>query len=710
MSASAVPSRGLLTLALLAAAVWQGALPASVRAYQSGLSYTTIGTWRPDMAAGRVHVTLQVTATSHASGSGERRYYFQGLELTLPAASEGFKATDAEGQDLPVKAMASSPYGVVVYTTFRQRLYAGDSGSFDFEFDLVDAGGSTDRDLHIGRDVASFPVVAFGSPDTPGSSVTVIFPAGYSVQEPFGNLTSKAGPGGETVYSSGLVSDSTAVNAWFTASLFEPSADHVVRFVTVAPLQVALRYWADDPSWAAQVEQILLAGYPVLRDLIGRGDPRLRSITLEESTARGIGGFSGEYDRSAGRVKISYFADPMTILHELAHLWFDDFLASDRWINEGFASYYAEQTILTLGLADHAPELSGSLMAAAVPLNEWLGRGDPGSAREAYLYAASLQAARETAEIVGQEKLRQVWAWSRSGAGPYDDPPRPAGPQAPGAGEPSATPDPSAAPSATPVASPTSPGAFASPMAPGPMVPSAPALDWRRLLDYLEQASGSSLTAVWERWVVTPDEAYLLAQRGSAVDDYHRTRALAEGWQMPPDLRSAMTDWQFGPAEQLLAETRAVLVMRTQIEARAAAEGTSPPATLRRLFEEETVDEARTEATNELLALSELTAARLARTSSGGAAGIVGLLGADPDAQLAEARKAFAAGDLAEAADLASAARSAWTGAAGSGQVRLFGTAVSLAGLLLLLAIDLRRRRAVAIVEEDGSDDDRRRA
>ena len=46
--------------------------------------------------------------------------------------------------------------------------------------------------------------VAFGSPDTPGSSVTVVFPAGYSVQEPFGNLISRVGVGGETIYSFGL--------------------------------------------------------------------------------------------------------------------------------------------------------------------------------------------------------------------------------------------------------------------------------------------------------------------------------------------------------------------------------------------------------------------------------------------------------------------------------------------------------------------------
>jgi hypothetical protein len=711
MTRRAAPVRGLLAVALvLAAAAWQGLWPAPVQAAQSGLSYISIGTWTPDMGAGRVHVSLRILATSHAQDDGSRRYYFPGLQLTLPASTSDFAATDDQGVALPVRVMASSPYGVVVYATFRQRLYAGQTGSLNFDFDLVDPGGSTDRDLHIGRDLASFPVTAFGSPGAAGSSVTVVFPAGYSVQEQFGNLTSKVGLNGETVYTTGQVEDATEVNAWFTASRFDPSADHEVRFVTVAPLQVALRYWADDPGWADQVERILLAGYPILREMIGRGDPRIRSLTLEESTIQGIGGFSGEYDSSAGVIRISYFADPMVILHELAHLWFDNVLASDRWINEGFASYYAEQTILELGLPDHAPTLSGALMAAAVPLNDWVAAGDPGSAREAYLYAASLRAAKEIAGTVGLTRLRQVWNWARSGAGPYDEPPAPAPPGG-SSGPPVASPAPGASESPsegpTPTATPTSPSAaYASPPPPVPTGPVAPALDWRRLLDYLDQASGASLADVFERWVVTPEQSRLLSQRDRALSDYRQTVDLAAGWQMPPDVTLAMTNWQFAAAQELLAQVRGVLLSRAQIEEGSAEEATSPPPTLRIAFEELSTAAAQTEASRELGVLDQLAAARQARTSSDGAARLVGLLGADPDAQLAAAREAFAGGDLDEAANLAAAARSAWTGAAGSGQVRLFGAAMSLAGLLLLLMVHVSRRREVGdLLDEDGAED-----
>ena len=276
----------------------------------------------------------------------------------------------------------------------------------------------------------------------------------------------------------------------------------------------------------------------------------------------------------------------------------------------------------------------------------------------------------------GPEKLAQIWAWSRSGAGPFDEPPPAGGPEVPTA--------PAADATATAAASPSPSEPVASPSAPAPEGPAAPALDWRRLLDYLDQASGASLGPIWERWVVTPDQARLLVQREVALADYRRTAALAGAWQMPPDVRLAMTTWQFGPARDLLAQAREVLTARTRIEAAAPVELTVPPPTLRLAFEEVATGAAEAEASRELAALDQIAAARQARTSNDGAARIVGLLGSDPDAQLAQAREAFARGDLDKAVRLAAAARSAWTGAAGAGQTRLIGGAISLVGLLLL--------------------------
>ena len=658
--------KGLVAAVLVAAAaLLQGAAPEPVEAAQSGLSFISTGTWVPDPAAGRVHVVLRVTAESHTVDSGSRHYYFAGLQLTLPPSSAAFAATDDNGRSLPVSVKASTPYGVVVSVAFPQRLYSGQRGSFGLEFDVVDSGGSTDRDLHIGQDIVSFPVSAFGSPGTPGSSVTVIFPAGFAVQEQFGDLTSTTDSLGETVFSSGSVPDATAVNAWFAAARSVPASDFRVRYATVGPLQVTLRYWSDDPGWADQVERILQSGYPVLRAQIGLGDPTATSLTVEEATPQGIGGFSGEYDQSNGLVKISYFADPIVILHEAAHLWFNRDLASDRWIDEAFASFYAEQTVLQLGLADHAPGLSDALMRAAIPLNDWTDAGNPDSATEAYLYGGSLEAAREIAKIAGPDGLRQVWVQARAGQAAYGRPHAPAT-ESPGGG----------------------------------------VMDWRRLLDYLEQTTGKSYTSIWRQWVLTSSQTSLLEQRAAALSDYRETQALAGGWDLPPDVRQALGSWQFDQARAMLLQVREVLGLRQEIATAAPIEGTIPPPTLQTTFETVGTSAAAAEAVRELGVLSELAAARQAQADNRGAARAVGLLGTDPDADLAAARRAFAEGDNDRAASLADSARSAWAGAAGSGQIRILGTAAGTAGALLLLALYIWTRSGRRPEEDRASEAD----
>jgi hypothetical protein len=624
-----------------------------VEAVQSGLSYTSAATWTADPTLGRVHVVLLIKATSHAAGDGDRSYFFPGLQLTLPLSTANYVAVDDTDQPLPVSVRASTPSGVIVYVAFRERLYSGQSGSFEFRFDVVDMGGSTDRDLRIGQDVISFPVSAFGSPGTPGSSVAVVFPAGLIVQEQFGALTSSITGTGETVFSSGVIADSTALNAWFTALRTVPAADFRVANVAVGPLVVTLRYWSDDPGWANQVARVLQTGYPVLRELIGLGDPTMKSLTIEEATTQGIGGFSGDYDPTALLARVSYFADPIVVLHEAAHMWFNADLASDRWIDEGFASFYAEQVVLRLGLPDHAPTLSASLMRAAIPLNDWTAAAAPGTSTEAYLYGASLEAARRIVAIAGTDGLRRVWAQARAQTAAYD-----------------------------------------RPSAHGADLQRGGITDWRRLLDYLEQSTGQSYTAIWQQWVVTSSEAALLSDRDSARSDFAATQAAADGWGLPPDVRAAMGSWQFGRARALLFQAQGVLELRRQIDEAAPNESTTPPVRLQTAFETVGTGAALTEAEQELAVLDGLSAARQARTDSQSAARAVGLLGSDPDADLAAARKAFAEGDVEKAAALAESARSAWAGAATVGQIRILGAAAGSAGVLLLLALYVWTRSA----------------
>jgi tetratricopeptide (TPR) repeat protein len=474
--------------------------------------------------------------------------------------------------------------------------------------------------------------------------VTVYFPHQFTIQEEFGGLTRSVSDSGEVVFTSGLIDDSTEMSAWFTAVQPVPASDFRVRNLTIGSLSLSLRYWVDDVGWADQVERVMRAGYAVLRDMIGLGDPIVKKLTVEEASSQEIGGFSGSYDPTAGTVLVSYFADPFVILHEAAHMWFNVDLLSDRWAQEGFASYYAQQAVDRLGYADHAPVLTTRMRQSAVPLNDWIAAGDPNSAVDAYLYGASLEVARQVAEQVGQPAMTAVWLADRSGSAAYRAL--------------------HGNPAEVPVGEPT---------------------DWRRLLDLLEQTSGRSCTEIWRAWIVDPSQAAMLDQRDVARAAYGAADHEAGAWNLPPEIRDSLDAWQFGQAIAYVAQARAILTQRDQIAAEALAEKTTPPTGLQAAFERSGLVAANLEATNELAVLAALSAARQAQTQSNGAAPAVGLLGADPAAELRSAREAFARGDLSQAESLANGARSAWQSANGAGQVRILGSLSVLAGSLLLL-------------------------
>ncbi len=643
---STVTALAVAAILAAAASAFQAAAPAPVAATQTDLSFISSSTWTADPVASRVHVSVSLTATSHTLDTDGRSYFYDEIHLVLPPSATAYVATSPTGQPLSVAVESTSTSGVDVVVALGQRLHSGESGSVNLGFDLVDIGGSTERDLRLSRNLMSFPVWAFGSPGTPGSSVSVVFPSGFTVQEEFGGLTRSVLGSGEVVYASGPIDDSTALSAWFTAVQPVPPGDFLVRALTIGPLDVSLRYWADDPGWADRVELVLREGYAVLRDLIGLGDPRGTSLTVEEASTQEIGGFSGSYDQTTGRVQVSYFADPFVILHEAAHMWFNGDLASDRWIQEAFASYYAEQAVFRLGLVDHAPVLTQRLAQGGVPLNDWATAGQPSSATDAYLYAATLEVAKRIAALAGQDGLRRVWSAASSGRAAYQ-------------------PNHSAAAE----------------------VVTADAIDWRELLDLLEQTTGAKYGAIWSQWIVDPAQAPLLQQRVTAQSAYAAAQGVAGDWDLPPDIRRALGNWQFDSALALIGQAKVILAQREQIASAAAVEGTSPPDTLRAQFEGSGVMAASTEATTELAVLDALAGARRAESQGQGGARALGLLGVDPQADLAAAQKAFATGDMVRAMSLATSARSAWEGATGTGQARLFGALAIFAGLALLLVV-----------------------
>ena len=276
----------------------------------------------------------------------------------------------------------------------------------------------------------SFPVWAFATESTPGSTVTVVFPPGYDVKVEAGKIPAGTkDDAGRTIFRSGTLAQPLDFFAYLVADRPGAYQDATVSTTILgAPVDVHLRSWTDDAPWAERVGGVLKAGLPALAERIGLEWPAYdQPLIVQEAVSRTTGGYAGLFDPRAGKVEIAYYADDFVVLHEAAHAWFNGSLLADRWANEAFASYYATEAATDIERTVRIEELTDELKKSRIPLNAWGPVGSEDVAEEDYAYAASLALARAIAERAGDEGLKAVWAdaherrrcvpagWRRSG-------------------------------------------------------------------------------------------------------------------------------------------------------------------------------------------------------------------------------------------------------------------------------------------------------
>ena len=623
-----------------------------------------------------VHVTVGIRATNHRRDTVIRRYYYDKAYLAVQPGTTNFRISSS-GAKPSVKVAAKKKTHTLLLVNFGRRVYSGKSADLRLTFDLPDPGGAPTRQLRIGESLVSFPVWAFASESTPGSSVSVVFPADYEVRVESGDLGEpRTEPDGSIVLESGRLAAPLAFSAYVVGE--RPGALAERRMTVTAldqQIDLVLRSWEDDAPWAERVADVLERGLPELATRIGLPVDHEGPLIVEEAVSRSAGGYAGLFDPAASRIEIAYYADSFVVLHEAAHAWFNGRLLGDRWLNEAFASYYALAVADGLGIEARGQELTDELEAARIPLNAWAAdeSGDDPRTADATTdpdaptaddagYAAALALARTIAERAGEDGLSRVWAAAARRETGYER---------------------------------------------APALGTAP--DWRTVLDLLEAHTDARYDDLWRDWVVRPAEASLLEERSEASRDLEATAIAAGDWRLPRAIDRAMAAWQFDQARGLLAGAREVLALRTRVEAESAALGLRPPGALRGAFEGEggsaaAIAEAEAEiATLQAIARAEETADAPVR---GDAIERLGLVGQEPTADLEAARAAFEAGDLETAVARAEAAHSTWLGAGEIGRNRLLA---GVAGLLVLFAAillvtsRLRRPRPERLDREKGA-------
>ena len=655
-------------VAVAAAALIGGialAAPPVARAAPDGLQVVTQTRYVALPAEKRIHVTVEARATNARPDPPNGRYYYTATRFAVQPAIRNLTASSGRAT-LAARVVSTSNEFTGVEVAFGQSLFHGATYAFTFAYDIVDPGGVPNRDVRVAASLVAFPVWAFGSQGTAGSSVSVTIPAGYTVTIEAGDLKTSHGPDSATILTAAAIADPESFFAYVTAerpgAFRETSATVRLR---EGPVTVLIRAWDDDPDWGTRIKGIVTKGLPVLRDLIGLGYQVHGELQVEEAAGSRLGDYAGVYNSETESIDVRYDADGYTTLHETAHTWFNDNLLTGRWIAEAWAEYYGVEAGKRIGTDGQAFVLTPQLTASRIPLNAWAGIGVEPPLTEEYAYAASYRLAQLIAARSGLDGLRRVWQAAEDGETSYQ------------------------------------------PAHPGPLPEKGLATTvegWQRLLDLLEERTKRSYVDLWRQWVVTGTEAASLDARATARADYARTVTAARDWELPYQVRYTLGAWQFGALQIELTDARSVLADRDRIADLAARLNLLVPSTVRTDFESGTTfDHAKQDAASELTALGALGSASSALTKSPSALESVGLLFADPDKRLQVARAAFENGDANVASRNAQLAAQERAGAADVGRLRVSvvgGATLLLDGLAmggLALRRQRRRRRFAAV-------------
>ena len=663
-------------LVAIAAAAGLLATPAGVsevRAASPDLTIVTTARYDVQPAQRRVRVTLDMVMTNHLRDTVTKRYYFDKAFLSVLPGTSGYQLSWSGKGKPSVRASKRTADYTLLQMNLAQRLYSGKTATYRLRFDLVDNGGKATRDVRIGDSFASFPVWAFATDSTLGSSVRVVFPAGFETEVESGAIPAPTtDAAGNVVYETGQLSKPLSFFAYLVGDRPGAYAERTVTStVGDATVTLTIRAWPEDQPWSDRVGGLVDRALPLLSERIGLPWRRAGGLVIQEAVSRSTGGYAGLFDPSAGLIEVAYYADDFVVLHESAHAWFNGSLLADRWASEAFASYYGLDVARALKVKASGDKLTPELEKARIPLNAWGGIGRETTATEDYAYAATLALARAIAARAGDTALQAVWADAAHRTGAYQPPVGTSGTSAVGElpGEPETVEGPP---------------------------------DWRGLLDLLEAHTATSFDDLWRTWVVRDTDLPLLQARAAARTRYDAVLQDAGDWHLPRPVRDALRAWRFDDATAMLAKASTILERRKAIAAAAAASGLTVPDTLKTAFESpDGFARATLEATAELAAIDRYDIAAAARPAAPDLLQTLGLWDSTPKADLAESRTLFATGDLAGSAQAAGIAAATWTGAQELGRGRAIGFVFL--GLAILVAMGLlaavwrgrRRRRHV---------------
>jgi len=465
-----------------------------------------------DPAVPAVHVHVVVSATNHLAAytTGNIRYtpYYDGLFWPVPSDAVNVGA-QTDGRALAVDfAPAAGDVATLADIHLAHRLLPERTAQLELSFDLVGAEVRSSDPTRVNAAYAGFFVYGVG---TPGEvDVHVVMPRGLVADWLGGDLTHADGAWSAL--------DITDPDHWqsFVWTRDDSALQELDQQVRTPEVNASfdVRAWPGDDEWATFVSREVAAGLPELQRIIGRAWPLPDTVDIREAYTPYLFGYAGLFDNGTNDIELGEDLDANVVIHELSHAWFNDDLFDARWLGEGFAQAYAAAVQDALG--EEHRDVPHPLRTAsyAFALEEWDGMGtdDTDDARRTYGYDASWYVVDQLVQEVGLERMDDVLGVALDGKITYQ-------------GD-------------------------------ADREPSSAKLDWRHLLDLLDDVGGSTTAdELFVANVLTADEAELLTARDTSRTAYDSLVEDGAGWAAPLDLREAMSSWTFVVARMAAART-----------------------------------------------------------------------------------------------------------------------------------------------------------
>jgi hypothetical protein len=633
----------------LAVAAWLVLLlsPASPAAGARVAEYrmATVVHYTVDPVAGSIAVAVAVDFTNILPNPSGQVSGFDRIDLALHTGASQVVAADAKGS---LAVSIGSRDGVeVASVTPRSRVRYHESVAFTLSYRLKDGSAP---EVHVRDEVVKFEAYGFGT----SSQVIVDLPVSYQARADGSPMVADAA-GGTLRLDSGAIGEPDSWLALVTASRPTSYVTHAASVALASgTVDLQVRAWTSDAAWGQRTLTMLAAALPRLEQAIGLPYPRVGPLVVTETV--GTEGSVDEPASSGAELQVGFDELPFMLLHQAAHIWINDGLASDRWIREGLASHYAARVAVQLGeSAPYDPTVRASELASTgQPLTAWRS-GDPGATGDAYAYAASWAFIERIARAVGETHLSEALQRVVAGTSAYD----------------AAAPDASAA--------------AARGFAP---------LDSRGLLDQLAAVSPADLAGPFGEVILGPASAGELEQRAAARVDYRKLADAAGDWGVPDPIRAAMAAWRFDLARPGIAAATRWLAGRDALVSKVAGAGLTTPSELRaRFVADGGGPDARAELHAERAVVDSYIAQRKRATAQSGPLDQVGMFGADDPARLlAEAKSSFGQGDLRAAAKALDLLALQLDRVPTNGAVRIASGAVLLGVIGLIVGRKARRR------------------